>query len=155
YGINPTLTGLLKTTDGGTTWTELGNTATLGLRGDSISNVGPRGSTILVGVRFGASQGMFLSTDGGVTFNNISGMNGLNTGPAEALAGAAANTSRFYAVVGGASGGVFRTDNLGGMWMDITNNATITGLLQGPLTNARLALTTAVSPSRVYLAIGD
>jgi hypothetical protein len=149
------LTGLLKTTDGGITWTQLGKTATLGLLGDNVSAVGPRASTILVGVVSGNSPGMFLSTDGGATFNNISGINGLNTGAVEDLAGDPTDSNRFYAVVGGPSGGVFRTDNLGATWTNVTNNANIATLLQGGLSDARLAITAAASPSRVYLAIAD
>ncbi len=57
--------------------------------------------------------------------------------------------------VGGASGGVFRTDNLGASWTNVTNLAAITTQLQsGSLSNARLSVS-AAAPNPVFLAVAD
>ena len=149
------LTGLLKTTDGGTTWTQLGNSslAAGGLDGEGISAVAPHGSTILVGVVSGPSQGLFRTTDDGASFQLISGLNNLNTGPVYDVEGDPSDSSRFYVVVGGASGGIFRTDDLGNTWTNVTN-AAILAQLTGNLSNARLSVS-AAAPNPVYLATAD
>ncbi len=128
------LTGLLKTTDGGTTWRELGDTATQGLQGENVSALLARGNTILVGVVSGTTPGLYRSIDGGTTFQLISGLNNLRAGAVYDVASDPSNANRAYVVVGGASGGVFRTDNLGASWVDITN-AGATPAIAAQLTN--------------------
>lgn len=147
------LTGLLKTTDGGSTWAQLGNAplASGGLQGLSVSAVGPRGNTILVATH----AGMYLSTNGGGSFQNISGANNLNAGPVFDLAADPSNNNRFYAVVGGGNPGVFRTDNLGGTWTNVTNAAVTAVFNTNPgITNAKLSVSAAAG-NAVFLAITD
>ncbi|MFO0965132.1 MAG: FG-GAP-like repeat-containing protein [Gemmataceae bacterium] len=147
------LTGLLKTTDGGASWAQLGNTAAQGLQGENVSAVLPRGATILVGVVSGAAPGLYRTTNNGSTFQLISGLNNLGNGPVYDVAADPSNNNRAYVVVGGATGGVFRTDDLGNSWTNITTNATITTeLTGGNLSNAKLAVS-AAAPNPVYLAI--
>ena len=152
------VTGLLKTTNGGTTWTDLGNTSVMGLLGDNVSAVLPRGNTILVGVVSGSAPGMYRSTDDGATFQLISGTNNLSNGPVYDVEPDPSDVNRAYVVVGGPTGGVFRTDNLGASWVNITDSATTPAiaalLMSGTLSNARLAIS-AASPYPVYLAIAD
>ncbi len=164
------MTGLLKTTNGGATWTQLGNAplAAGGLQGEVVSAVLPRGNTILVGVRTtGASccgftpavnspqPGLFRSIDGGQSFQLISGLNNLGNGQVLDVAGDPSDANRAYVVVGGATGGIFRTDDLGAHWTNVTNLAAITTqLTSSTFTNARLAVS-AAAPNPVYLAIAD
>ncbi len=146
------LTGLLKTTDGGNTWAQLGNTAVAGLQGESVSAVLPRGNTILVGVVSGPAPGLYRSIDGGTSFQPISGLNNLRNGAVYDVAGDPSNSSRAYVVVGGGTGGVFRTDNLGNTWSDVTNAAELSLLTNANFNNARLSVS-AAAPNPVYLAI--
>ena len=99
------LTGLLKTTDGGASWAQLGNTAAQGLQGENVSAVLPRGATILVGVVSGAAPGLYRTTNNGSTFQLISGLNNLGNGPVYDVAADPSNNNRAYVVVGGATGG--------------------------------------------------
>ena len=69
------LTGILRTTDGGTTWTALNGGGTL--TGLNVIGIAARGNTILVAADNSltatyASVGLFRSTDGGATFTQIS-----------------------------------------------------------------------------------
>jgi len=146
--------GLLRTRDGGATWSQLGNTAAMGLQGDNVSAVLPRGNTILVGVVSGTAPGLYRTINGGTTFRLISGLNGLNNGAVYDVAADPSNANRAYAVVGGATGGLFRTDDLGATWTNVTNLAAITTQLTGGLSNARLSVSAAAT-NPVYLAISD
>jgi hypothetical protein len=152
------LTGLLKTTDGGSTWTQLGNTPVMGLQNEGVSAVLPRSNTILVGVVKGTAPGLYSSPDNGKTFQLISGLNNLNNGPVYDVAADPSNPNRAYVVVGGASGGVFRTDNLGAGWTNITDAvatpAIAAQLTSATLSNAKLSVSAAM-PNPVYLAIAD
>jgi len=143
--------GLLRTTDGGSSWTQLGQ---VDLAGRNISGIGARGNTILVAVNAGTSPGMYRSTDGGANFQFISGLNGLNTGAVFDLVGDPGNVNRLYAGVGGASGGVFRTDDAGANWTNVTD-AAIGALVGGTTNNIELAVhnNAGAGTNAVYVAI--
>ena len=73
------LTGILRTTDGGATWTQLDGGGTLD--GKDCLGIAARGNTILVAVDNATSGsysdvGIFRSTNGGATFTQISKTNG-------------------------------------------------------------------------------
>ena len=147
------LSGLLRTTDGGNTWNQVG---VVDLSGRSISGIVARGNTILVAANnLGAGQGVYLSTDGGVNFNLISGTNGLGNGAAFDMVGDPTNVNRVYVSIGGV--GIFRHDNLGdntlSNWVNISSgdaslNGTITA---GGNNNTEMA----VSPTtgRIYTGV--
>jgi photosystem II stability/assembly factor-like uncharacterized protein len=143
-GTDPT--GILRTTDGGYGWAQLGEAE---LTGHDIWAVAPRGNNILVAT----GAGLFLSTDQGASFQNISGTNGLDAGPVFDLATDPGSTQRIYATVGGVSGGVFRTDNAGGSWTDVSD-AAISALVSGLTDNMEMAVSAAPG-NAVFLGIAN
>ncbi len=104
------LTGLLRTTDGGNTWTQIGTTD---LAGQNISAVAARGNVILAASNTG---GLYRSIDTGANFNLLSGdgVSGLPVGVVFDLKGDPGNNNRFYAGV--ANAGIFRSDDGGATW---------------------------------------
>ncbi|MCC6766017.1 MAG: DUF11 domain-containing protein [Deltaproteobacteria bacterium] len=141
------LRGILRTTDGGATWTELG---AVDLAGRNVSGVGPRGATILVAAssRGSIGAGMYRSTDTGASFQNISGLNGLDFGEVFDLVGDPSDPNRFYA---GLPTGVFRTDDAGVNWIDVTD-AAIGALVSAATNNIEFAVS-PVAPNPVYAGI--
>jgi photosystem II stability/assembly factor-like uncharacterized protein len=141
-GTSPT--GIMRTTDGGYGWAQLGEAE---LTGMDIWAVAPRGNTILVAT----GSGLFRSTDKGSSFQNISGASGLAGGPVFDLATDPSNDQRIYASVGGASGGVFRTGDSGATWTDVTD-AAIGALLSNLTVNMEMAVS-AASGNAVFLGV--
>lgn len=111
--------GLIRTTDGGATWTQLGVTE---LTGRNISGLATRGNVLLVGANTfsgGLNPGVYRSGDNGASFQFISGVApGLATGEVLDVVGDPNNLNRVYVSVAGV--GVFRTDDLGANWTNIT-----------------------------------
>lgn len=112
--------GLIRTTDGGATWTALGVTA---LAGRSAKDIIVRGSLIMVAVPRtdnGTNPGLYRSIDGGVNWDNVSGFagSGLPAGGVTFLARDPSNTDRFYVHVSNV--GVFRSTNGGAVWTNIS-----------------------------------
>ncbi len=120
-------TGLLRTTNGGNTWQELGQAD---LTGKNISGLAARGSVITVGVDRSTDGpvGLYRSTDGGQTFVLISGsvLSALPSGPITDLVGDKSNAQRLYAGVQGV--GLFRSDDAGATWTNITSGVTGIGV---------------------------
>ncbi|MCW5852363.1 MAG: VCBS repeat-containing protein [Anaerolineae bacterium] len=108
------LTGLYYTTNGGTNWTT--TTSSL-LSANSITGVFARGTTLMAA----SAGGLFRTTSGPLgTWTKISGTLGLPDAPARDLAADPTSTSRFYVTFTGASGGIFRTDDTGATWTNVT-----------------------------------
>ncbi|EFO81719.1 BNR repeat-containing protein [Oscillochloris trichoides DG-6] len=106
--------GLYYTTDGGATWTV---TTDPQLAAAHINGVAARGSVLMAS----STNGLFRTTTGPLgTWTKISGTGVLPNAPALALVADPANTSRFYATFGGATGGIFRTDDVGQTWTNVT-----------------------------------
>ncbi len=133
--------GLYYTTNGGSAWTTISDPL---LVGQKIMGVAVRGSSMLAGSLTG---GMVRSTNGGLTWANISGANGLTAGGIYTLVADPSNTNRFYTAVVGV--GVFRTDDAGANWNDVT--AGLTGI--GPDRYIRIAVHHSLGNNVVYIAV--
>lgn len=150
------LNGILRTTDGGATWSTLG-TATLS--GEDISGVAARGSTILVTSK-GGLGGVWRSTDTGATFTRLSGngTSGLPGGSVFDIAGDPLTAGRLYVVVAGAGGGVFRSDDTGATWTALGGGtfggASATNITTA-LDNAKLAAHNDGTTASVYAAVDN
>ncbi|MHB8628202.1 MAG: WD40/YVTN/BNR-like repeat-containing protein [Aggregatilineales bacterium] len=137
--------GVLKSTDGGTNWTLLGN-ATFGpTRSSSFSRIviDPKTGNI-----FAASTlGLYISTDGGTTWNAATGV---PTSTADDLAINSATTpnSTLYVVIRG--NGLYRSPDGGVTWSPLT-----TGLPAGNTWNRSVIAIAPSSPGTIYLAISN
>ena len=146
-GLGGAQVGLLRTTDGGATWTQLGATA---LAGRSVYNLHARGGTILLAVPStdnGTLPGLYRTTDGGANFTNMSGFagSGLPAGAVTHLAADPGNLTRFYVHVAG--NGVYRTDNSGATWLNIS-----AGMAAANVNQLALAVHNSSGTNAVYAA---
>ena len=142
--------GIVRTTNGGTNWTELGPGA---LVGKNINGIAGRGATIVVSVDFAESFtcnniGIFRSTTTGGSFSIVSGAvgSGLPLGRAFDLAGDPSNSAILYTVIKDASAcggvnGVYKSTNTGATWTKVSNS-TMDALMatDSTFSNARIAV---------------
>jgi hypothetical protein len=131
YGaLHGPLNGVLRSTDGGATWSQLGTTA---LAGDNFTSVAARGTTLLAAAEsnwgFSQTNGLFRSTDSGATWTFISdGAHGLpQSASISDVVGDPLNSNVLYGAVTGASGGVFKSTDTGLTWTNITDGMGIIG----------------------------
>lgn len=143
-GDGAPLTGLLKTTNGGTTWTQLLPSL---VNGD-ISGLAPRGSTVVAALDGPGNScgtlGIWRSTNGGVNFSQISNGAGLPCGFAYDLASDPTNSARLFTPitgVAGASDGLYRSTNTGATWTQVGAGSVMDTALQS-------------SPIEVQVAVG-
>lgn len=134
------LSGLLRTTDGGANWAPLG---TVQLSGANVSGVAARGSVIVVA---DTNAGIWRSTDTGLNWTQISGLagSGLPTGGAFDLAGVPGTPARLFTNAG--SNGVYLSTDTGATWTPV-NNAAMNAL--SPYGNVQIS---ATSGNVVYVA---
>ncbi|HEX5081357.1 MAG TPA: RTX toxin, partial [Blastocatellia bacterium] len=142
------LAGILRTTDGGDTWTQMPLAQT-------ISGIAARGATLLVAANqifSNVTGGVFRSANGGASWVPVSGSNGLPTGGAFDLVSDPKDLNRFYVSV--QSAGIFRSDNGGANWSNISSgDPTLNGFITQtqPLTgNAEMAV---ASNGRLYVVV--
>ena len=109
--------GVLYSSNGGTSWNELGGAT---LANKSIVGVAARGSTLLAAAAephdTAAAGGLYRSVNGGGSFDLVSGSRGLASGPVSSLA-SDANNNVFFAAV--SSNGVYKSSNGGADWTPI------------------------------------
>ncbi|MEM7049947.1 MAG: RTX toxin [Acidobacteriota bacterium] len=129
-GIGGALEGVMRTTDGGVSWTLLPSANLVGL---DLRGVAPRGSTLVAAVRgpFSScsSLGIFRSTDSGSTFIRLShnlfgGLSaaGLPCGFAFDLAQDPTLSTRLYVPstgLGLAEDGLYRSSDTGATWTQV------------------------------------
>jgi len=156
-----TIHGLLRTTDGGNTWTYQDGA---GLLADKdISCVIARGNVVLLSVTESASGlvstfGIYRSTNSGASFYQISTPSGqpntLPYGRAHVLVGDPTNLSVLYAVLlarGGGTNGVFKSSDMGVTWSKVSS-AVIDNLLPNCGDGVRMSATIG---NVVYIGISD
>ncbi len=155
YGrLGGPLTGLLLTTDGGNSFTQINDPL---LVGRNFTGVVKQGNLILATANNfggGINGGLYRSTDNGVSWTFVSGTNGLPQGAIFDLVSDPTNNNRFYVSVQGL--GIFRTDDLGLNWTNITSGDP-TGIGQAFATaiennNAEMAV---ANNGRLYVAVID
>ncbi|WP_435005956.1 WD40/YVTN/BNR-like repeat-containing protein [Tundrisphaera lichenicola] len=140
--------GLLKTTDGGATWTNLNPGGIF--NGRYVKSVVPTkldgGNVLLVGT-FYDGGGVYRSPDGGTTFTRLSGAStsGLPAAGVSILVPDPFNANVFYAGVPG--DGVYRSDDGGATWTpkDV-------GLVSPTVSNDRVELAPSPAQSGVLFA---
>ena len=146
FGLNGPLGSLLRTTDGGTTWSALNPTA---LAGHNISGVAPRGSTIVV--TGGCGSPIYRSTDTGASFSAVSGFSSVSV--AWDLAGDPTNNAVLYAAVtdcfGGTTvSGMYKSSDTGASWAKFSNST-----MDTLLANAANAEISVGNSGQVYVSI--
>ncbi len=144
------LSGLLRTTDGGTTWTAIQDPL---LVGEHISAVAARGSILLAGANDffegGGTGGLFRSTNTGATWTQISGGAGTNlpVGTVDDMAGDPTDAARLYVAL--QSNGLYRSDNTGATWNLLNGDATLNAAM-GSSSNTRIAV---AADARVFVLV--
>jgi uncharacterized repeat protein (TIGR01451 family) len=143
------LAGLLRTTDGGDSWTQISPPILV----QNISGIAARGATLLAAANLtfvGINGGVFRSTDGGINWALVSGSNGLPAGGVWDLVGDPGNLNRFYVSVQRI--GIFRSDDGGATWTNISSgDATLNGIITlAQNNNAEMAV---ASNGRLYVAV--
>ncbi len=136
--------GIYRTTNGGGTWTHLGAAALLGQK---IVAVWPRGATILAAARNG---GLWRSTNTGASWTSVSGTGGLASGGIGDMAVHRDQPLRIYVSVLSSPRRVFRSDDGGVNWTDIS--AGIPALTSATGGNVRLAVGPGASGA-VFVAV--
>ena len=150
-GEGGALTGVLRTTNGGTNWTAIDGGGVL--TGLNISGIAPRGATIVLSVNTAdnpAGRGIWRTVDAGTTWTQTSGLagSGLPAGPSYDLVGDPTNPNLLY--TNGGTTGLHRSQDTGMTWTKVSTAA------MDSLIAAASNLKIAVGRSRnVYVAIID
>jgi hypothetical protein len=142
------LNGLLLTSDGGDSWTEITHPLLLG---ENISGVAVRGDLLLAASNgtFGIG-GLFRSTDGGSSWTQVSGSNGLPNQDVFDLVGDPTDPFRFYVSV--RATGIFRSDDGGGTWVNVSlASPALTGVIT--LTGNNNTEMSTAGDGRLYVAV--
>ncbi len=147
-GVGGPLTGVLRTTNGGGTWTTLG-----GMGGRNIPGIAARGATIVAAVdkadTFECPQiGIFRSTDGGGSWAQVSGAggSGLPGGATDTLESDPFNPSRLFTsvvsaeVCGAGTNGIYRSTDTGASWTKVSDGTMDTLLESATETNVKIAV---------------
>lgn len=137
-------------TNGGTSFNVL--TSPL-FQGQKISGVVIRGTTLLVANQ-SSSLGLARSTNGGSSWAQVSGTagTGLPFGGIDDLIEDRQNANRLYATISGT--GVFRSDNLGQTWINVSQNDNSAGGLNQTITSSfEGARMSTSNDGRAYIAI--
>ena len=143
--------GIYKTTNGGESWCHSDGGGILNDK--NISGVAVRGSTMVVSVDFAESNvcdaGIFRSTDGGITFSQLSlADNGMPAGAVYDIEGHPSDPSLLYCAVVfadlcmGAEGhnGIYKSTDTAASWSKVSNIEMETLLVDYTTSNVELAI---------------
>ncbi|MEP7335513.1 MAG: hypothetical protein ABI717_07010, partial [Actinomycetota bacterium] len=158
------LTGLIRTTNGGGSWQQLGISDLSGL---SITGLAPRGLVIVVAANDpdGTGRGGVWRSVDGTSFYHESGVLGLPIGDAYDLQADPMDPLRLFVSVGGATGGVFVSTNNGESWTQVgdgvfgapanSNQGAAGSPLGGTTDNIRVAVHHSGGGNAVYAAVDN
>lgn len=147
--------GLAKSTDGGATWAVLAAATFTGKRIVSVAPTtlpGGLGQVVLAATLFdGIGSGLYRSTNGGISFDPISGVigSGLPAGGVSSIVGDPGDPNRFYAGVpssfgAGTNSGIYRSLDGGLTWARVI----------GPVSSLRILLSvSAVATNPAYAMV--
>lgn len=122
--IGDDLVGLYYTNNGGSTWTTISTGPSTWMTVANITGVAVRGNTLLAAAD-GSNYGLFRTTGGPAgNWTELSGTGILPKARASSIVGDPANPNRLYVTFTGASGGIFRTDDLGNNWTNVSSGIT-------------------------------
>jgi hypothetical protein len=149
--------GILRTSDGGTTWANLNGGGTL--TGENISGIAPRGAIIVAGVDTNDANtcsglGIERSTDTGATFTAISGTGNLPLGQSFDVAGDPSNSAILYTGIvipngcSNGTSGIYKSTDTGATWA-LVSNSTMNTLIS-PADNIKISVGNS---NNVYVAI--
>jgi len=142
--------GLLRSTDGGSSWTVVNGGGVLVDK--NISGVAARGNVLVVSVNTApsfAGLGIWRSANGGATFTQISTGNGSATGLpggiTHDLVGDPNNNNRLFtsvvsATTVGGSNGLYRSDDTGATWTKVSSPAIDALIVTGVTNNIEFAV---------------
>jgi hypothetical protein len=141
--------GLIRTTDGGASWTAIDDPK---LDGEGCGGIYAYGTVIVyAGNAISGSGGLYRSADAGSTWDTIDGAggSGLPNDDVHDLTSDPNNTNRLYLSLD--DNGVYRSDDMGATWTDISDTTISNVFSAGGNNNAELT----VSPAngRLYASI--
>ena len=146
--------GVGKSIDGGNTWAIMASTTFLGRRINSIVPTSLFGGNLILAGTSELTGGVYVSINGAISFTRISGngTSGLPNAGVSSVVADPTNTNRFYAGVtteygGGASAGVYISNDGGTTWSPVNNGLTGLG------TSFRILLAVQKTSGNVYAAI--
>ncbi len=147
------LTGLLLTTDGGSSFTELDDPL---LIGRNFSGVAKRGNIILAASNnfnggTNENSGVYRSLDTGMTWRFISGTGGLAIGAAFDLVGDPNRPSRFYVSI--QKQGIFRSEDSGATWINVSSGDASLNMAITSSDNNNTEMAVSPVDGRLYVAV--
>lgn len=152
------LAGLLKTTNGGATWTQLHPSLING----RISGLAPRGSTVVAALDGPGTAcntlGVWRSINGGNNFTQVSNGGGLPCGFTHDLASDPTDPARLFVPVVrfGASDGLYRSTDTGGSWSEVGAGSVMDTALQAQPAEVQVAVGRAGGGNaNVFVAVCD
>ncbi|MBI5800294.1 MAG: immunoglobulin domain-containing protein [Verrucomicrobia bacterium] len=139
-------TGLQRTVNGGSTWSEINGGGLL--TGKNISGVVARGNTLVVAVNTAdifslPNTGIFRSVNGGASFTQISGGagTGLPGGVCNDLTADPVNQSVLYAPLNfSTNNGIYKSSDTGATWTRVSSAAMDALILAGTTSNIEIAV---------------